>query len=79
MNDDRPEVLFVCVHNAGRSQMAAGLLAKYVAGLVIVRSGGTNPAESMNPVIVAAMAEVGVDLTTVRLGKHRAPLEGFDK
>jgi arsenate reductase len=60
---DRPEVLFVCVHNAGRSQMAAGLLAKHAAGRVTVRSAGSDPADRINPAVVEAMAEVGVDLS----------------
>jgi arsenate reductase (thioredoxin) len=58
-----PEVLFVCVHNAGRSQMAAGLLDKLADGQVQVRSAGSNPAEEINPAAVQAMAEVGVDLS----------------
>jgi protein-tyrosine-phosphatase len=57
-----PEVLFVCVHNAGRSQMAAALLAHHAHGRVRVRSGGTAPASEINPSVVAAMAEVGIDL-----------------
>jgi arsenate reductase (thioredoxin) len=57
-----PEVLFVCVHNAGRSQMAAGLVDKVAEGRVRVRSAGSDPAERLNPNVVAAMAEVGVDL-----------------
>ena len=57
-----PEVLFVCVQNAGRSQMAAGLLDKLAAGRVHVRSAGSDPADRLNPNVVAAMAEVGVDL-----------------
>jgi arsenate reductase len=60
--DPIPEVLFVCVHNAGRSQMAAGLLDKLAAGRVHVRSAGSDPADQLNPNVVAAMAEVGVDL-----------------
>jgi len=58
-----PEVLFVCVHNAGRSQMAAGLLAKHAAGRINVRSAGSAPAGEVNPAVVQAMAEVGVDLS----------------
>jgi arsenate reductase (thioredoxin) len=58
-----PEVLFVCVHNAGRSQMAAGLLEKHAAGRVHVRSAGSTPADQINPAAVAAMDEVGVDLS----------------
>jgi arsenate reductase len=57
-----PEVLFVCVHNAGRSQMAAGFLDKLATGPVRVRSAGSEPADQLNPNVVAAMAEVGIDL-----------------
>ena len=60
---DVPEVLFVCVHNAGRSQMAAGLLNKLGKGRVHVRTAGSDPAEEINPAAIAAMAEVGVDLS----------------
>ncbi|HEY1280134.1 MAG TPA: arsenate reductase ArsC [Acidimicrobiales bacterium] len=62
MPDHIPEVLFLCVHNAGRSQMAAAFLARDAAGRVVVRSAGTAPAEGINPVVVEAMAEVGIDL-----------------
>ena len=58
----RPEVLFVCIHNAGRSQMAAALLAHHAGDRVVVRSAGTAPAGSINPAVVEAMAEVGIDL-----------------
>ena len=58
-----PQVLFVCVHNAGRSQMAAGLLNKLAAGRVDVRSAGSDPADRVNPAAVEAMAEVGVDIS----------------
>jgi arsenate reductase (thioredoxin) len=58
-----PEVLFVCVHNAGRSQMAAGLLAKYASEHVVVRSAGSTPADEINPAVVEVMHEVGVDLS----------------
>jgi arsenate reductase len=61
--DEVPEVLFVCVHNAGRSQMAAGLLDHLAAGRVRVRSAGSAPTDEINPAVVAAMAEVGVDLS----------------
>jgi len=61
--NDRPEVLFVCVHNAGRSQMAAGLLDRYAGGKVHVRSAGSTPADRINPAVVQAMAEVDVDLS----------------
>lgn len=59
-----PEVLFVCVHNAGRSQMAAALLDRYARGRVRVRSAGSAPAERIHPEVVEAMAEVGIDLRT---------------
>jgi len=59
----RPEVLFVCVHNAGRSQMAAGLLNHRAEGKVRVRSAGSDPAETINPAVVEAMAELGIDLS----------------
>jgi arsenate reductase len=58
-----PEVLFVCVHNAGRSQMAASLLRLRGRGRVHVRSAGSTPAEEINPVVVKAMAEIDVDLS----------------
>ncbi len=61
---DVPEVLFVCVHNAGRSQMAAALLDQLAAGRVRVRSAGSAPASEVNPAVVEAMAEVGLDLST---------------
>ncbi len=60
---DRPEVLFVCVHNAGRSQMAAGLVKLRSQGRVHVRSAGSDPSEEINPAAVEAMEEVGVDLS----------------
>jgi protein-tyrosine-phosphatase len=60
---DIPEVLFVCVHNAGRSQMAAALLDRYAAGRVRVRSAGSEPARSLNPTVVEAMREVGIDIS----------------
>jgi protein-tyrosine-phosphatase len=62
MTGDRPVVLFACVHNAGRSQMAAGLLAKLAGDRIGVRSAGSEPADAVNPTVVSAMAEVGVDL-----------------
>ena len=58
-----PEVLFVCVHNAGRSQMAAALLDHHAAGRVHVRSAGSTPAEEINPGVVAAMSDIGVDVS----------------
>ena len=60
---DVPEVLFVCVHNAGRSQMAAALLDHYADGRVHVRSAGSTPADEVNPDVVTAMAELGLDLS----------------
>jgi arsenate reductase (thioredoxin) len=57
-----PQVLFVCVHNAGRSQMAAALLHHHAAGRVDVRSAGSTPADEINPAVRAAMAEIGIDL-----------------
>jgi protein-tyrosine-phosphatase len=60
---EMPEVLFVCVHNAGRSQMAAGFVEKLGGGEVVVRSAGSDPGESVNPVAVEAMAEAGIDIS----------------
>jgi arsenate reductase (thioredoxin) len=60
---ESPEVLFVCVHNAGRSQMAAGLLALRSHGRIHVRSAGSDPGEEINPAVLTAMEEVGVDLS----------------
>jgi len=62
----RPSVLFVCVHNAGRSQMAAGFLSALSGGAVEVRSAGSLPADQINPAAVEAMHEVGIDLRTER-------------
>ena len=58
-----PEVLFVCVHNAGRSQIAAALVDHYAQGRVTVRSAGSAPADQLNPDVIAAMAELGLDLS----------------
>ena len=58
-----PEVLFVCVHNAGRSQMAAALLDHHAAGRVRVTSAGSAPADTVNPAVVEAMREVGLDIS----------------
>jgi arsenate reductase (thioredoxin) len=58
-----PEVLFVCVHNAGRSQMAAALLDHYAEGRVHVRSAGSAPANEINPDVIAAMSELGLDVS----------------
>jgi arsenate reductase (thioredoxin) len=60
---DSPEVLFVCVHNAGRSQMAAALLDHHAQGRVQVRSAGSAPASEINPAVRAAMDEIGIDLS----------------
>ena len=70
---DRPEVLFVCVHNAGRSQMAAALLAHRSGGRVVVRSAGSAPADDLNPAVVEAMAEIGLDLRAA--GAHPKKLD----
>ena len=63
MGTERPEVLFVCVHNAGRSQMAAGLLAKLAGERVSVRSAGSEPADQLNPRVAEAMKEIGIDIS----------------
>jgi arsenate reductase (thioredoxin) len=60
---DIPEVLFVCTHNAGRSQMAAALLDHQAAGRVHVTSAGSQPAGQLNPAVVQAMAEIGLDIS----------------
>jgi arsenate reductase (thioredoxin) len=62
MSGPRPDVLFVCVHNAGRSQMAAGLLHLRSGGRIRVRSAGSDPADEVNPLVVEAMQELGIDL-----------------
>lgn len=59
---DKPSVLFVCVHNAGRSQMAAAFLAHYADGRIEVRSAGSAPAAAINPVAIVAMREAGIDI-----------------
>ncbi|MFE0690120.1 arsenate reductase ArsC [Streptomyces xiamenensis] len=64
MSESKPSVLFVCVHNAGRSQMAAAFLTHLSQGRVEVRSAGSAPAACVNPAAVAAMAEVGIDLSS---------------
>ena len=64
--NDVAQVLFVCVHNAGRSQMAAALLESHAAGRVAVRSAGSTPAGELNPAVVAAMAELGIDVSAER-------------
>ncbi len=60
----KPTVLFVCIHNAGRSQMAAGYLRELSGGAIEVRSGGSEPGDSINPIAVQAMAEEGIDIST---------------
>jgi arsenate reductase (thioredoxin) len=62
-NGSKPSVLFVCVHNAGRSQMAAGFLAALAGDSIEVRSAGSAPAEKVNPAAVEAMLEVGIDIS----------------
>jgi arsenate reductase len=62
VSPSRPTVLFVCVHNAGRSQMAAGFVTALAGGTVEVRSAGSLPADRVNPVAVEAMREVGIDI-----------------
>ncbi len=64
MTDDRPGILFLCVHNAGRSQMGAGFARHLGGDRVRVFSGGSEPADRVNPAAVEAMAEVGVDITS---------------
>jgi protein-tyrosine-phosphatase len=63
MTKDRPEVLYVCVHNAGRSQIAAALTAHLSRGAVNVRSAGSDPADEINPAVIAILAERGIDLS----------------
>jgi len=65
-----PEVLFVCVHNAGRSQIAAALLAHRSAGAIVTRSAGSTPAGELDPTIIQALREIGIDLT----GAYPKPL-----
>jgi arsenate reductase len=66
MNQRNPEVLFVCVQNAGRSQMAAALLQRKSEGRVRVISAGSEPADQLNPAVVEAMGEVGIDISAER-------------
>ena len=66
MSGIEPTVLFVCVHNAGRSQMAAGFTRALSGGRARVLSGGSEPADGLNPVVVEAMAEVGIDIVGIR-------------
>jgi arsenate reductase len=62
MSDDLPAVLFLCVHNAGRSQMAMGWFNHLAGGRAVAFSGGSEPGDRVNPAAVAAMAEVGIDI-----------------
>jgi len=66
MSDAKPTVLFVCVHNAGRSQMAAALLARHADGRVDVRSAGSEPGDAVNPAVIEVMRELDIDLTAER-------------
>ncbi|MBS1698376.1 MAG: arsenate reductase ArsC [Actinobacteria bacterium] len=66
MTTPKPTVLFVCVHNAGRSQMAAGLLTHLAGDRIEVRSAGSEPADQLNPAVIDAMREVGIDITAER-------------
>src|SRR3954454_15578335 len=66
MTSERPEVLFVCVHNAGRSQMAAGILQRKAGERIRVVSAGSEPADHLNPAVVAAMDELGIDISAER-------------
>jgi arsenate reductase len=72
--DGRPSVLFVCVHNAGRSQMAAGFLTALAGDAVEVRSAGSAPADTVNPAAVEAMREVGIDISA---DQHRRDHHGL--
>src|SRR5262245_60883578 len=66
MASRKPEVLFVCVHNAGRSQMAAGFLERKAGETVRILSAGSEPADQLNPAVVEAMSEVGIDVSAER-------------
>lgn len=75
MTPGPPQVLFLCVHNAGRSQMAAALLTRYGQDRIVVRSAGSHPGPTLNPAVVTAMAEVGIDISAqrpTRLTDHMA-------
>ena len=63
MTTDQPTVLFVCIHTAGRSQMAAGYMTALSGGAVQVRSGGSEPGDQINPIAILAMAEEGIDIS----------------
>jgi protein-tyrosine-phosphatase len=66
MSRGRPEVLFLCVHNAGRSQMAAALLTQRAGDTIVVHSAGSAPGTTLNPAVLEAMAEVGLDISAAR-------------
>ena len=66
VDDRRPRVLFVCVHNAGRSQMAAALFNRHAAGRAVADSAGTRPADRVHPEVVDVMREMGIDLSAVQ-------------
>jgi protein-tyrosine-phosphatase len=66
MSDAQPEVLFVCVHNAGRSQMAAGLLQEKAGDRIRIVSAGSEPVDQLNPAVVEAMDEIGIDISAER-------------
>jgi protein-tyrosine-phosphatase len=66
MTGDTPEVLFVCVHNAGRSQIAAGILQREAGDSIRVLSAGSEPADRLNPAVVVAMDEIGIDISAER-------------
>jgi len=71
---EQPEVLFVCTHNAGRSQMAAGLVKLRSKGRIHVRSAGSTPADEINPAALEAMQEIGVDMSEeARSSRSRSP------
>jgi arsenate reductase (thioredoxin) len=66
LSQDRPVVLFLCIHNAGRSQMAAALLARHAGDKIVIYSAGSAPGEALNPAVVAALAELGIDISAER-------------
>jgi arsenate reductase (thioredoxin) len=72
----RPHVLFACLHNAGRSQMAAALLDRYAGGRITVRSAGSDPADALNPNVVHALAEIGLDVSRERPKRLTTELVG---
>lgn len=75
---DVPQVLFLCIHNAGRSQMAAALAERIAGDRLQVRTGGSDPADSIHPNVVAAMGELGIDLTAQPRRFERADVERAD-